>query len=150
MKPHIPFSLFDFKFIKFWGTKRFPKSAVAGAEIDETIIKCKHGEIIWIQSAGLFVQKTTGTNTKLQILRKHQVANVRDFLIHETTANNTYYSYPSSKPATNLDTLAEHLCFMQEGDVLNLKHTLTGGETINDDLHITYIVYNDPRVVEVK
>lgn len=150
VKPHIPFSLFDFKFIESWGSKRFTASAGAGAAIAEVLYTCPDNKIVLILAANLYTQKTTGTAVVLKVRRKLSAiaSAVPELeLIAEDSINNTNFGWPSSKPATGNQPVAWHLLFLFPGDQLYLTHALTAAETIDDEVHIDCIIYQDPRLI---
>lgn len=146
--PKMPFSLFDFSRIEFWGTKQKTLSAAAGFPINAiAIYTCPPHKMALILSADVYTQKTTGTLLSLYVRRKYGVpaTNYQDILISEDSVNNKDFGWPGNKAASSNATMGWHICMLMPGDRLMFAHSETVAETIDDDIHWQMIEYSDPR-----
>lgn len=143
--PKPQFSLFNFKFIQFWGVKAYLKQAGAGAAISADVYTVPDGSIVWLQSVAILTQKTTATEVQCFIKRKVGTMLPLEHLIVEDSTNNKYLCWPQHKAASTLESLAWLPLFLHEGDIIRLTHDLTAAETINDTVALHMVEYTDPR-----
>ena len=147
--PKLPFSLFDFKHIDKIEPILVHLTAIAASAIDKVVYTVPDGKFALILSASVLSYKVTSTVFQMYVQRKEARPPVwRDHLIRETLGTTeTHASWPPAKaPASWV--MAWHLLLMWPGDHIRVLHALTAAETIQDDVSISRIEYNDPRYKE--
>lgn len=146
--PKLPFTLFDFKNIDYFGPKAKKIEAAAGAAIPETVVyKCPDHKFTLLLQANVASIKVTSTEFTMAIIRAdiEGVSNIQDWLMVEdlgTTEGGM--SWPMQKAATGW-VLGWGLAFLFPGDEIRVSHALTALETIVDRIGLIIIEYEDPR-----
>jgi len=144
--PKLPFTLFDFDRMSFFGVKNKVLESAAGVAIPTTTIyTVPEHKMALLLNLKVQVAKTTATELLVRVIRKEkdETLDTSEALIRESAADN-YFSWPSGKTA-GAHVFGWHLLFLFEGDAIDASQALTAAETIKHTFSWLIIEYDDPR-----